>query len=144
MQNNASAIRTAFRMIDFRFTVEDWTRSGAPVFRRKQMRNRDASELLGLLELPPKSKHPLPWEPVEKLRQSFCGESDALNVVVPPSQITEDMLSRRASLLHAPRSQPEQPQFFNRLLDFLGIKGWLIGPRSLPGSLLDCLFLYWH
>jgi len=46
---------------------------------------------------------------------SSCGGADALASFASPSQIAADMLSRRASPLHPPRSQSESPQYFNRL-----------------------------
>src|SRR5712672_801460 len=55
-------------------------------------------------------------ESVEKLCQFILRRGGRTDFVFPPSQIAADMLSRRASSLRPPRSQNEQPHFFNRLL----------------------------
>jgi hypothetical protein len=51
----------------------------------------------------------------EKFRLFILRRGGRIDFVAPPSQITADMLSRRASSLHRPRSQSEWPEFFNRL-----------------------------
>src|SRR5580765_7120019 len=56
------------------------------------------------------------YEPVEKLQQFILWRGGRADVVAPPLQIPADMLGRRASSSHPPRSQSEMPQYFNRLL----------------------------
>jgi len=53
---------------------------------------------------------------LKKLHQFILRRGRRTDFVAPPSQIAADMLCRRASSLHLPRSQTEQPQFFKRLL----------------------------
>jgi len=60
---------------------------------------------------------PRDQESVEKLHQFIVRRGGPTDFVAPPSQIAADMLSRRASSLGPPRSQTEQPQFFDRLLE---------------------------
>ena len=50
------------------------------------------------------------------MRKSILRRGRRTDGVAPPSQITGDMLSRRALSLHPPRSQSELPHFFHRLL----------------------------
>jgi hypothetical protein len=57
----------------------------------------------------------LTQEPDEKPQQSLLRRGGRADFVTPSSQITADMLGRRASSSHPPRSQSEMPEFSNRL-----------------------------
>src|SRR5437899_3192661 len=70
-----------------------------------------------------------------------CGQfilrrAEHTDFVAPPSQIAADMLNRRALSLCPPRSQTEQPEFFNRLLeDWRSPRRWRVVRLRSAGRL---------